>query len=133
MATVRYERRVAAPADVVYGVVSDPASIPEWFPGIERADVDGTTRTIHLKTGISMPEEIIANDRLLRRFAYRITSPLYRHHLGTIDVIELGENDSLCVYSTTAEPDVLALVVGGGSDAALDEIARIALERAKDN
>jgi hypothetical protein len=127
MATVRYERRIAAPADTVWNVVKDPASIPQWFPGIVGCEVDGNIRTIHLANGISMPEEIIASDSILRRFAYRITSPLYSSHLGTIDVIEIGERDSLCVYSTTAEPDVLALVIGGGSYGALAEIERLAL------
>jgi hypothetical protein len=73
-----------------------------------------------------MPEEILTNDPILRRFAYRITSPVYRFHLGVIDVIELGTNDSLCVYSTTAEPDTLALIVAGGTVGALAEIKRLA-------
>jgi hypothetical protein len=127
MATVRYERRIAAPADAVWDVVKDPASIPNWFPGITSCEVEGNIRTIHLANGIAMPEEIIVSDSITRRFAYRITSPLYSSHLGTIDVIELGENDSLCVYSTTAEPDVLALVIGGGSYGALQEIERLAV------
>jgi len=33
-----------------------------------------------------------------------MTAPIYRFHLGVIDVIELGVNDTLCIYSTTAEP-----------------------------
>ena len=129
VATVRYERRIKASPDTVWNLVRDPRSIPEWFPGITSCDVDGKVRTIHLANGISMPEEIIISDDLLRRFAYRVTSPLYRSHLGTIDVIEIGPKDSLCIYSTTAEPDVLALVIGGGSAGALDEIQRLAEEQ----
>ncbi len=129
MATVRYERRIKASPDTVWNLVRDPRSIPEWFPGITSCDVEGKVRTIHLANGISMPEEIIISDDLLRRFAYRVTSPLYRSHLGTIDVIEIGPKDSLCIYSTTAEPDVLALVIGGGSAGALDEIQRLAEEQ----
>ncbi len=129
MATIRYERRIKASPDTVWGVVRKPASIPEWFPGITSCDMEGTLRTIHLANGLSMPENIIVSDDIARRFAYSIVSPLYRSHLGTIDVIEIGPQDSLCVYSTTAEPDVLALVIGGGTYAALDEIQRIAEER----
>jgi hypothetical protein len=129
VATVRYERRIKASPDTVWNLVRDPRSIPEWFPGITSCDVEGKVRTIHLANGISMPEEIIISDDLLRRFAYRVTSPLYRSHLGTIDVIEIGPKDSLCIYSTTAEPDVLALVIGGGSAGALDEIQRLAEEQ----
>jgi hypothetical protein len=73
-----------------------------------------------------MPEEILTNDPLLRRFVYRITAPLYKFHLGTIDVIEIGEKDSLCVYSTTADPDVLALLIDGATEAALIKIKRLA-------
>ena len=129
MATIRYERRIKASPDTVWGVVRNPASIPEWFPGITSCDMDGKLRTIHLANGLSMPENIIVSDDIARRFAYSIVSPLYRSHLGTIDVIEIGPQDSLCVYSTTAEPDVLALVIGGGTYSALDEIQRIAEER----
>jgi hypothetical protein len=78
-----------------------------------------------------MPEEILTNDPLLRRFAYRITAPLYKFHLGVIDVIAIGVNDSLCVYSTTAEPDVLALIIAGGTKDALVEIKRIGEELAR--
>jgi hypothetical protein len=48
-----------------------------------------------------------------------------------IDVIALGPSDSLCVYSTTAEPDPLALLIAGGTVGALDEIQKIAEATAK--
>ena len=128
MATVRFERRIAAPADVVWNVVKRPDSIQEWFPGIVASRVDGSQRVITLASGIEMPEEILTVDSLLRRFQYRITSPIYSFHLGTIDVIELASVDSLCVYSTTAEPDVMALVIGGGTYGALAQIERLAVE-----
>jgi hypothetical protein len=76
-----------------------------------------------------MPEEILVNDPLQRRFAYRITSPLYRFHFATIDVIALGERDSLCVYSTSAEPDTLALLIAGGTVGALEQIQAFAEAR----
>jgi Polyketide cyclase / dehydrase and lipid transport len=129
MASIRYEKIIDADPDVVYAVVSIPESIPEWFPGIVKAEVEGNVRTITTASGMQMPELIMANDPLIRRFAYRITAPLYKFHLGTIDVIELGPHKSLCVYSTTAEPDTLALIIAGGTIGALEEIARIALER----
>jgi hypothetical protein len=71
-----------------------------------------------------MDEEILTIDNDLRRFAYRVTSGLFRFHLGVIDVIELGARDTLCVYSTTAEPDTLALLIAGGTAGALEEISR---------
>jgi len=129
MASIRYEKVIEAAPDTVFGVVTKPESIPEWFPGIVKAEVDGNVRTITTASGMQMPELIIANDPLLRRFAYRITAPLYKFHLGTIDVIELAPNRSLCIYSTTAEPDTLALIIAGGTLGALEEICRIAEDR----
>jgi hypothetical protein len=126
MATVRHERRIAAPADAVWEVLRRPEDISRWFPGVTNATMDGNIRTITLASGLSLPEEILTIDDLLRRVQYRITSPLYTFHLGTIDVIALTNSESLCVYSTTAEPPVLALVVGGATVGALEMIDRLA-------
>ncbi len=122
MASLRHEVRIAAAADVVWEIIKDPTEIPEWFPGVESCTVDGSTRVLKTKNGMEIPEKILAVDPILRRFAYRITAPLYTFHLGTIDVIALGENDTLCVYSTTAEPDALALIIAGATAEALAEI-----------
>ncbi|HUX03600.1 MAG TPA: SRPBCC family protein [Acidimicrobiales bacterium] len=132
MASLRNERRIAAPADVVWNVVRRPESIPDWFPGIVSCHVEGNRRTITTAIGLEMPEEILACDDSLRHFAYRILAPVYKFHLGTIDVIDLGPRDSLCIYSTTAEPDALALVISGATVDALREIERIVLQAAKE-
>ena len=126
MASLRYERRIAASVDAVWDVVRHPESIPNWFPGIVSCTVEGNIRTITTASGLQMPEEILTIDPMIRRFAYRIIAPLYRFHLGVIDVIELGPLDSLCVYSTTAEPDPLALIIAGGTRGALDVIQQLA-------
>lgn len=61
------------PADEVWAVVGDPATIHHWFT-------------------------------------------------GTIDVHDLGDRTSLVVYATDADPDTLALVIGGATGAALREL-----------
>lgn len=122
MGSVRREVRIARPADEVWAVVGDPARIAEWFPGIVEATVDGTSRVITTASGLPMPEEIITNDPVLRRFQYRLATPLVQHHLGTIDVFDLGDGTSLVAYATDAEPDVLALVIGGAAGAGLRQL-----------
>ena len=59
---------------------------------------------------------------MLRRFQYRITAPMFRHHLSTIDVIDLEDGTSLAMYSVDAEPAVLALTIGGAAGAALEHL-----------
>jgi Polyketide cyclase / dehydrase and lipid transport len=129
MASLRHEIRINAPADTVYEVFARPESIPEWFPGIVAATVEGNVRTITMASGLAMPEEIDCNDSHLRRFAYRITAPVYKYHLGIIDAIALSDNETLCVYSTTAEPSALCLIIAGATVGALEQIKRIAEEK----
>lgn len=127
MATVRRHRRIAAEPDVVWSLITEPERIAEWFPGMVAATMsegdDGPIRTITLGTGMEIEEHIITNDPIARRFQYRIGGGLFRQHLGTIDVIDLLDGTSLAVYGTDAEPAVLALVIGGASGIALDNIA----------
>jgi uncharacterized protein YndB with AHSA1/START domain len=116
---VRREVRIAAPADDVWAVVGDPTRLAEWFPGVVSCTVDGTTRVVTTGSGLPMPEELLTVDRLQRRFQYRITTPLFREHLATVDVHDLGDGTSLVVYGTDADPATMALVLAGAAGNAL--------------
>lgn len=117
--SVRHHVRVRAGADEVWALVGDPARLPEWFPGVEACNVDGDRRTVTTRSGLPMPEQILTVDPTLRRFQYRIAAPMFEEHLGTVDVIDLGDGTCLVVYGTDAEPAPLALVIGGAARAAL--------------
>ncbi len=119
VASVRRSQRIAAPAAEVWALVGDPERLAEWFPGITSAVVDGDVRTVTLGSGIPLTEDIVTDDPVARRFAYSITGGLFRHHLGTIDVFDLGDDTTLVSYATDAEPDVMALVIGGAAGAGL--------------
>ena len=122
MATVRRHVRINRPAADVWAIVGDAAALPRWFPGIVDAKVDGVVRIVTTGAGLPMPEEIITCDPLLRRFQYRITAPMFRHHLSTIDVIDLEDGTTLAIYAVDAEPSVLALTIGGAAGAALEYV-----------
>ena len=70
------------------------------------------------------PRRSSSTTTIQRRFQYRITAPIFRHHRGTIDVIDLGDGTCLVVYSTDADPRTMALIIGGGTAGALDELKR---------
>lgn len=122
--TVRHEVRIHRSADEVWALAGDPTRLHEWFPGITSCTVEGATRTIVTGAGIPMPEEILVRDDAQRRFQYRITVPMFQHHRGTIDVIDLHDGTCLVVYSTEADPRTMALVIGGGTAGALRELQR---------
>jgi hypothetical protein len=125
LGSIRHELRIARRADHVWTLVGDASRLAEWFPGIVASVVDGWSRLITTRAGIPMPEEILVNDPVQRRFQYRITAPMFRFHRGTIDVIDLGDETSLVVYSTDADPRAMALTIGGGTAGALDELRRL--------
>jgi hypothetical protein len=120
--TVRRQVRIARPADEVWALVGDPSRIPEWFPGITGAKVDGDTRVITTGSGIPMPEQIVTNDPIQRRFQYRITAGLVQEHLSTLDVLDLGDGTCLAVYAADAVPNTMALIIGGAAGNALENL-----------
>ncbi len=134
MATVRRELRLPHGADAVWQVVGDPGTIHEWFPGIVSSTVEetdeGVVRHVVLASGIPLVEHVVTNDPISRRFQYRIAGGAFREHLGTIDVIDLGDGTCLAVYGTDATPDVMALVIGGASGAALEGLLDVVAARA---
>ncbi|MEN9647074.1 MAG: hypothetical protein RL238_3743 [Actinomycetota bacterium] len=124
LGSIRHQIRIGRSADDVWARVRDVAGLHTWFPGLTDCQVDGNNRVIFLGSGMAMPEEILVNDDVQRRFQYRITAPIFRHHRGTIDVIELGADECMVVYSTEADPRTMALTIGGGTAGALDELKR---------
>jgi uncharacterized protein YndB with AHSA1/START domain len=125
LGSIRHQVRIARPAADVWALAGDPARLHEWFPGITDCRVDGASRVITLGSGLEMPEEILVADSIQRRFEYRITAPIVTHHRGTLDVIELGDDECLVVYTTDADPRAMALMIGGGTAGALDELKRL--------
>lgn len=123
--SVRRQVRIARPPAEVWDLVGRPERIQEWFPGIASSTVEGDTRVITMGSGLPMPEQILTNDPLARRFQYRITAPIVREHLSTIDVIDLEDGTTLVVYSADAEPSTMALVIAGAAGNALRNLRSI--------
>lgn len=124
LASLRKEIRIHRPAADVWELAGDATRLHEWFPGIVACTVDGSTRIITMGSGMPMPEEILVCDPVIRRFQYRITVPIFKHHRGTIDVIDLGDDTCLVVYSTEADPRTMALTISAGTTRALAELKR---------
>lgn len=125
LGSVRHHVRIHRPADQVWELAGDAARLHEWFPGLDDCRVDGTTRVIVLGSGIEMPEEILVDDPVLRRFQYRLLLPMITHHRGTIDVLDLDDGTCVVSYQTDCDPRTMALTIGGGTAGALDELKRL--------
>lgn len=123
-ASSRRQRTIAVSADDAWAIVGRPQLLHHWFPGLVGCVVEGTTRTITTRTGLSLSEEILTNDPLQRRFQYRISGGFFREHLASLDVIELDPSRCLVTYSTDADPATMAIVLGGAMEEALAELGR---------
>ena len=124
MAVDRREIMISAAPDDVWAAIGDPAALSTWFPGIVSAEVNGSSRVVTTASGLRLPEEIVTNDPVRRVFAYRLTAPLIRDHLGTIEVRDAGFGQVLVRYETRCEPDSIALMIGGACGSALRELRR---------
>ena len=121
---MRREVEVAVTADAAWSVIGRPELLHHWFPGIVDCAVDGDQRTVTLGSGITLAETILTNDPLQRRFQYRVVGPLLKEHLATLDVFELEPGRCLVSYATDAAPAAMALVLGGATQGALEELRR---------
>lgn len=110
MRSLRSHVVIDATPDAVWKIVSDAATIADWFPAMRSSTGDGAHRTVVLQDGSTLEEAVVNTDSALRRFQYRVVGgdlPV-ELHLGTVDVIELEPNRTIVVYSTELEPASLA-------------------------
>lgn len=122
--SVRRHVHIARPASEVWDVIGDPARVHDWFVGIESCTVEGSTRVVNTGMGFPIPEEIVTNDPLQRRFQYRITGGLVTEHLSTLDAIDLGDGSTVVVYAADTDPAPMALVIAGAAGNALLELKK---------
>lgn len=131
MATMRRHVRIRRSADDVWAVIADAGAIAEWFPSMTASRVEGDRRWVTLGSGMEAEEQIVTSDDEMRRFQYRMVgAPGVTDHLATVDVFDLGADDSLLVYSTDVAPPPLALVMGGAIGEAIESL-RDQLEAAR--
>lgn len=116
--------RIARGADAVWAVVGALERQHEWFP-TESTRMEGSTRWVTLRSGLTFEEEIVTHDHALRRYQYRIVgNPGISHHLSTVDVLDDGDGGCTVVYSIDMVPDVLAMVIGGAAGEGLETLRR---------
>ena len=134
MATMRQHVWIDRPAGDVWALVRDPAAVTTWFPGMTDVEVDTDARpvprrTITLRSGLPLVEDIVSVRDDLRRFQYRLVGPLpVESHLATIDVLEDGDGRTgrcIVVYATDVVPHALAFILDGAVREALDNLKRV--------
>ena len=107
-----------ASAGEVWAVVGDFNGLPRWNAGVERSDLSdgGRRRTLILKAGGKVVEELVHHDDVGRSLSYSIVEgpiPVSRHK-ATLSVSDRGPNQSTVHWRCDFEPkDVPVEVVSG--------------------
>ncbi|WP_063057410.1 SRPBCC family protein [Nocardia sienata] len=110
MTTLRSQVLIDRSPDAVWQVIRDVPGISRWFPAITSSEGDQRHRTVILRGGSRLEETVVTMNDELRRLQYRVVEgdlPI-NAHLGTVDVLDLGDGRALVVYSTEIEPAELA-------------------------
>jgi uncharacterized protein YndB with AHSA1/START domain len=113
MASFKYVRRVAAPPEVVFDVLTDHRRYPEITP-LRKAELEregepapnglGAIRVLTV-AGPPMREEVIAYERPYR-FSYKILSGLpVRDHVGTVE-LQPADGGTEVVYAVKTTPTI---------------------------
>jgi hypothetical protein len=107
----------SAEGDLVWRVLSDAANVADWFPAMAESTGDAEGRRVTLLDGSKLEEAVVTSDAYPRRFQYRVVGGdlAIEHHLGTVDVIDLGEGSCLVVYGTEIEPEAAAAAFDGAT------------------
>ena len=113
-------------AGEVWDVIGDFNGLPRWNAGVERSDLSsgGKRRTLTLKAGGSVVEDLIDRDEAKRSMSYSIVEsavPVSRHR-ATLAVVDRGPNQSTVKWDCEFEPK-------GVDDATVEGIFSIIFER----
>jgi len=124
LGSVRHSKVLAFSAPRVWEIIGDPADLAKWIPDFASCSVEGTTRTLTTKSGLTFDEELHVVDPVTRRIQYELKLPIARFHRGTLDVVATGENSCVVSYATECDPRIMALVIGAPTYRGLVELER---------
>jgi uncharacterized protein YndB with AHSA1/START domain len=128
------EKSVDLPASAgeVWAIVGDFNGLPRWNAGVERSDLGngGQRRTLTLKAGGSVVEDLVHRDDRGRSISYSIVEgPIpVRHHKATLSVSDRGPNQSTVRWRCEFEPkdapiELVAGIFSGIFESGLKQLA----------
>jgi hypothetical protein len=88
--------------------LGDFNGLPKWAGGVEKSELsnNGKRRTLFLKAGGTVVEDLVDYDPAARRYSYSIIEsavPVSRHR-ATMEVIDRGPNRSTVRWSCEFDP-----------------------------
>lgn len=124
MASIRKERVIEAPPELVWDALRDWGAIHERLvPGfVVDARLDGEDRIVTFFNGAVMRELLVDLDDDARRLVWSIADGPYSHHNGVAQVLDDGDGRSRFVWLADLLPNDLAELTGQTMEQGIDVV-----------
>jgi uncharacterized protein YndB with AHSA1/START domain len=131
MASIRKERVIDAPPELVWDALRDWGAIHERLvPGfVVDARLDGEDRIVTFFNGAVMRELLVDLDDDARRLVWSIADGPYSHHNGVAQVLDDGDGSSRFVWLADLLPNDYAELTGEMMEQGID-VVKTTLEAA---
>ena len=131
MASIRKERTIDAPPELVWDALRDWGAIHRRLvPGfVVDAKLDGDDRIVTFFNGVVVREVLVDLDEDARRLAWSIVDGPYSHHNGVAQVLDDGDGRSRFVWLADLLPNEFAELTGETMERGI-EVVKETLEAA---
>jgi len=126
MKTLKEEVKFNCSADELWGILSDVGRC-DWVPTIEKIVLEGDLRHFEMTGMGQITEKILKQDHAtmtLQYSAIQTPAPI-EHHLATMQIASLNEQECMLSWTTEISPDIFADGIHQGMLISIDGIKKV--------
>ena len=126
MKTLKEETKFNCSADELWLILSDVGRC-DWVPTIEKISLEGDFRHFEITGMGQITEKILKQDdasMTLQYSAIKTPAPI-EHHLATMQIASLNEQECMLSWTTEISPDIFADGIHQGMLISIDGIKKV--------
>ena len=126
MKTLKEETKFNCSADELWLILSDVGRC-DWVPTIEKISLEGDFRHFEMTGMGQITEKILKQDDAsitLQYSAIKTPAPI-EHHLATMQIASLNEQECMLSWTTEISPDIFADGIHQGMLISIDGIKKV--------
>ena len=126
MKTLKEETKFNCSADELWLILSDVGRC-DWVPTIEKISLEGDFRHFEMTGMGQITEKILKQDdasMTLQYSAIKTAAPI-EHHLATMQIASLNEQECMLSWTTEISPDIFADGIHQGMLISIDGIKKV--------
>ena len=126
MKTLKEETKFNCSADELWLILSDVGRC-DWVPTIDKITLEGDFRHFEMTGMGQITEKILKQDdasMILQYSAIKTPAPI-EHHLATMQIASLNEQECMLSWTTEISPDIFADSIHQGMLISIDGIKKV--------